>query len=58
MLLAYSVTKVKYCLSQSLLRTIKNLINSILLYLARTISIHLGKLLYLPIIAGPVWQAS
>lgn len=49
--------KVKYCLSQPLSRTIKILINRILLYLARILSIHLGKLLHLPFIAGPVWQA-
>lgn len=58
MLLAYSFRKVKYCLSQPLSRTIKILINRILLYLARILSICLGKLLHLPFIAGPVWQAS
>ena len=54
MLLAYSFRKVKYCLSQPLSRTIKILINRILLSLARILSIHLGKLLHLPFIAGPV----
>lgn len=58
MLLAYSFRKVKYYLSQSLSRTIKFLINKILLYLARIEGIHLGKLLNLPVIAGPIWQAS
>lgn len=58
MVLAYSFRKVKYCLSQSLSRTIKFLINRILLYLARILSIHLEKLLHLPVIAGLVWQAS
>lgn len=57
MLLAYSFRKVKYCLSQPLSRTIKILINKILLYLARILSILLGKLFHLPFIAGPVWQA-
>lgn len=46
-LLAYSFRKIKYCISQSLSRTIKLLINRILLYLARIEGIYLGKLLNL-----------
>lgn len=58
MLLAYSFRRVKYCISQSLSRTIKLLINRILLYLARIEGIYLGNLLNLSVIIDSVWQAS